>query len=250
MSEALALETPLTEAPDVETSSEAYARRFAGPVGEYFLAVQAETVLCPPGWFPRARVLDVGGGHAQLAPPLAARGYQVTVAGSSEACRARLDRLPGLSPSSACDLERLPFPDRAFDVVLAFRLLTHLDGWREQARGAVPGGGPGGDRRLPRHAELQPPLRLPVLLEEGGGGEHAHVPLPSRRARCRRSWPATVSAGRWSAASSSCPWWRIAPSAGRGARAGRSGRARLLGLTRRLGSPVILRMERLEETAA
>ena len=30
-------------APDVETASEGYARRFAGEVGRYFLAVQAET---------------------------------------------------------------------------------------------------------------------------------------------------------------------------------------------------------------
>src|SRR5437588_73592 len=41
----LALEAPPRQAPDVETSSEGYARRFAGPVGEYFLAVQAAAVL-------------------------------------------------------------------------------------------------------------------------------------------------------------------------------------------------------------
>ncbi|MBW8875463.1 MAG: methyltransferase domain-containing protein [Acidobacteria bacterium] len=125
---------PAPEPPDVETSSEGYARRFAGPVGEYFLAVQAAAVLELLAPWPGARVLDVGGGHAQLAPPLVARGFDVTVAGSAEVCRQRLDRaLPrGSFAFLASDLERLPFPDCAFDVVLSFRLLTHLDGWRRQ----------------------------------------------------------------------------------------------------------------------
>ena len=121
------------EAPDVETSSEDYARRFAGEVGEYFLAIQAETVLDLLAPWPRARVLEVGGGHAQLAAPLAEHGFQVTVTGSAEVCRERLDRSlpPGSFAFEVCDVRRLPFPDRSFDVVLAVRLLTHLEGWRE-----------------------------------------------------------------------------------------------------------------------
>ena len=130
----LALEAPPRQAPDVETSSEDYARRFAGPVGEYFLAVQAAAVLELLAPWPGARVLDVGGGHAQLAPPLVARGFDVTVAGSAGVCRQRLERaLPrGSFAFLASDLARLPFPDGAFEVVLAFRLLTHLDDWRRQ----------------------------------------------------------------------------------------------------------------------
>jgi SAM-dependent methyltransferase len=121
------------EAPDVETASEGYARRFAGEVGEYFLDVQAETVVDLLVPWPRARVLEVGGGHAQLAGPLIERGFQVTVTGSGEVCRERLDRSlpPGSFDFRVCDAARLPFPDRSFDVVLAVRLLTHLDGWRE-----------------------------------------------------------------------------------------------------------------------
>ena len=64
------------ERADVETSSEGYARRFAGPVGRYFLKVQEEITLRLLAPWPRARVLDVGGGHAQLAPPLVAQGHQ------------------------------------------------------------------------------------------------------------------------------------------------------------------------------
>jgi SAM-dependent methyltransferase len=122
------------ETPDVETSSEAYAGRFAGEVGRWFLHVQSEAILDLLSPWKGARVLDVGGGHAQLAPPLIERGFRVTVAGSEEVCRARLDRtLPaGSFEFRACDLLALPFPDRSFDVVVSIRLLTHLDRWREQ----------------------------------------------------------------------------------------------------------------------
>ena len=121
------------ERVDVETSSEGYARRFVGPVGEYFLETQAAILLEMLAPFPGARVLDVGGGHAQLAGPLLERGFEVTVPGSEEVCRARLDRLlpPGSFEFRACDLLNLPFPDRSFDVVIAFRLLAHVPRWRE-----------------------------------------------------------------------------------------------------------------------
>lgn len=123
----------IPETADVETSSEDYARRFAGPVGRYFLKTQEDAVLRLLAPWPRARVLDVGGGHAQLAPPLVACGHAVTVACSRAVCRERLDReLPaGTFELRVCDLLDLPFPDRSFDVVLAFRLLAHVPRWRE-----------------------------------------------------------------------------------------------------------------------
>ena len=65
--------------PDVETSSEDYARRFAGGVGAWFVEAQARITLELLAPWPRARVLDVGGGHAQLTGPLVEAGYDVTV---------------------------------------------------------------------------------------------------------------------------------------------------------------------------
>lgn len=133
----VALQPPAAEIPvetaDVETSSEEYASRFAGAVGRFFLKTQEDATLRLLAPWPRARVLDVGGGHAQLAPSLAARGHAVTVVGSREVCRERLDREmpPGTFEFQACDLLDLPFPDRSFDVVLAFRLLAHVPRWRE-----------------------------------------------------------------------------------------------------------------------
>lgn len=118
---------------DIETSSEGYARRFSGEAGRYLLEVQTAVALELLAPFPGARVLDVGGGHGQLAAPLIDRGFDVTVAGSDEVCRRRLDDLlpRGSFAFRACDLLRLPFPDRSFDVVLAFRLIAHAPRWRE-----------------------------------------------------------------------------------------------------------------------
>ena len=48
------------EDADVVTSSAAYARRFAGPVGSWFLEVQARITLELLRAWPRASVLDVG----------------------------------------------------------------------------------------------------------------------------------------------------------------------------------------------
>ena len=232
--------------PDIETSSEDYARRFTGEVGEYFLAVQTAAVLEMLAPWPGARVLDVGGGHAQLAPPLMAQGFEVTVTGSAEVCRQRLDRAlsPGSFAFQVCALDRLPFADRSFDVALAFRLLTHLDGWREQvaelcrvAARAVIVDYPdtrsfnrlyaplfnwkkaveGNTRTFHSFA----PGEVPAELERHGFGRPVErrqffLPMVVHRAVGRAGISRTAE--RVSAA---------------------------LGLTRRLGSPVILRMERL-----
>jgi SAM-dependent methyltransferase len=121
------------ESADIETSSENYARRFAGRVGEYFLEIQSRAVLDLLTPWPGSRLLEVGGGHAQVAVPLVRHGYHLTVSGSDERCRARLDRLlpPGSFDFRCCDMLNLPFPDRHFEVVLAFRLLPHVERWSD-----------------------------------------------------------------------------------------------------------------------
>jgi SAM-dependent methyltransferase len=123
----------MTEDADVETSSDDYARRFAGPVGAFLLETQARLTLDLLRPWPAARVLDVGGGHGQLVGPLTDAGHAVTVYGSSPACAHRLRAWtdPGRARFVAGDLLRTPFPDRAFDVVLSYRLLPHVKAWRE-----------------------------------------------------------------------------------------------------------------------
>lgn len=121
------------ETADIETATADYAGRFSGPAGEYFLTRQTAITLGLLHHLPGAKVLDVGGGHGQLAEPLVQRGYAVTVTGSDDSCRARLDQrlAPGSFSYQICDSLALPFADRSFDVVMAFRLLPHVTRWRQ-----------------------------------------------------------------------------------------------------------------------
>ena len=122
----------LTETADIETASDDYASRFAGPVGEYFLDVQAQLTLEMLRDLPGASVLDVGGGHAQLTMPLVQNSFDVTVTGSADICRDRLDKYceKGSFKYITCDCLNLPFEDNEFDVVMAFRLLPHAKEWQ------------------------------------------------------------------------------------------------------------------------
>ena len=119
-------------AADVETSSAGYARRFAGPVGDYFLEVQARTTLELLAPWPAASLLDVGGGHGQVTGPLVEHGYAPTVIGSTRVCGDRIAAWVerGQARFEAGDLLALPVPDRAFDVCLCDRLLPHLARWQ------------------------------------------------------------------------------------------------------------------------
>lgn len=120
------------EDADIGTSSDDYARRFTGGVGRWFVATQTRITLgllqaLPAG----ASILDVGGGHGQIAPPLIEAGYEVTVVGSDPVCAARLEPWieQGRCRFEAVNLRALPFPDRSFDAVVCLRLLPHSVSW-------------------------------------------------------------------------------------------------------------------------
>lgn len=127
----------LAEDADMDTSSEDYARRFTGAVGRWFVETQARITLKVLGALPMgASILDVGGGHAQIAPPLIDAGYEVTVVGSDPVCSARLQ--PWISTGrcrfEVADLRALRFPDASFDAVVCFRLLPHSVSWKNLIR--------------------------------------------------------------------------------------------------------------------
>jgi ubiquinone/menaquinone biosynthesis C-methylase UbiE len=122
----------LAEDADIETSSDDYARRFSGGVGRWFLETQSRLTLkllreLPVG----ASILDVGGGHAQIAPSLIEAGYDVTVVGSDPICAARLEpwTAGGRCRFEVADLRSFPYPDRSFDAVVCLRLLPHSVSW-------------------------------------------------------------------------------------------------------------------------
>jgi 2-polyprenyl-3-methyl-5-hydroxy-6-metoxy-1,4-benzoquinol methylase len=120
-----------TEDADVETSSAAYARRFSGAVGAFFLETQARATLDLLAPFAGASVLEVGGGHGQLAGHVAGAGHALTVFGSDPSCIERVKPLvdAGRVRFESGELLALPHADRAFDVVMAFRLLPHVRRW-------------------------------------------------------------------------------------------------------------------------
>lgn len=119
------------ETADIETSSDDYATRFAGAVGEWFLQVQENATLRLLAGMPGARVLDVGGGHGQITEPLVRAGYDVTVQGSDEVCKARIASLvdDGSVRFDVANILDLPYPDQSFDVVISYRLLPHVEQW-------------------------------------------------------------------------------------------------------------------------
>jgi len=136
----------LSEPPDIETASDDYARRFAGPAGEWMLKVQENIVLDFLRNTGITTILDVGGGHGQLAAPLCRQGYAVTVAGSADACGRTVARMAemGMCRFQVADLLQLPYPAQSFDAVICFRLVTHCARWEQLlselcrvARGAV-----------------------------------------------------------------------------------------------------------------
>ncbi len=120
------------ESADLETASDDYASRFGGEVGAWFLEVQSRTILgllrgCPAN----ATILDVGGGHAQVAPALVQAGYQVVVVGSGPSSGVRLQSWldSGRCRFEVANLNALPYDDRAFDAVVCVRLLPHSVDW-------------------------------------------------------------------------------------------------------------------------
>ena len=124
-------QTRTVEPADIETASEGYAARFSGSIGRWMLKRQSDIVLDLLAAQQDDSILDVGGGHAQLARPLVEAGYAVTVHGSAPECSANIQ---DLVERDACrfvcsPMLQLPCENQSVDTVLCFRLLTHCDEW-------------------------------------------------------------------------------------------------------------------------
>ena len=129
----LAASAARRECPDIETSSDDYARRFAGAAGEYFLDVQARGFEYLMHGLSSSKVLDVGGGHGQLVASFLRCNCDHTIFGSEDSTHTRIRTRfadAGIEYATG-DLLHLPYPDRSFDVVVAVRLVSHIEAWRE-----------------------------------------------------------------------------------------------------------------------
>lgn len=120
------------ETADIETASDDYATRFAGSVGAWFLKVQEAATLDLLKPYPGASVLDVGGGHGQTTAALVRAGYKLTVTGSAPVCATRIQPFiaAGQVRFDVVDNLHLPYPDQSCDIVLSYRLLPHVDQWQ------------------------------------------------------------------------------------------------------------------------
>ena len=136
--------SPFPETADIETSNDDYATRFAGKVGAWMLSVQTKLTrrllaptlnsqLSTSSSSSKPSLLDVGGGHGQLAHPFADDGWDITVLGSAPSCEKRISDLTetGKCKFVVGNVVELPFPDKSFDAVICFRLLTHCDRYEQ-----------------------------------------------------------------------------------------------------------------------
>ena len=117
------------ETPDIETASKSYESRFAGTAGRYLLEEQDAAISAALSGWRGGTVLDVGGGHGQLTPLLRTLASNVLVFGSDSRSLERVRRdFPDCATATG-DLLALPFAAGAFDVVVAVRLLPHVQNW-------------------------------------------------------------------------------------------------------------------------
>lgn len=117
----------MRETPDIDSSTDDYATRFSGPTGAYLLNVQNEMISRMLSPWRGGRILDVGGGHAQLCGPLLNMGYSVTVLGSDQSCFERVRKLFGNRVECVeGDLLDPPFGPQTFDAIVSIRMLAHL----------------------------------------------------------------------------------------------------------------------------
>jgi len=124
-----------TEDADLHASSDEYARRFSDDAGQWMLSVQEQMTLSLLD-HDAVTILDVGGGHGQIAVPLMNAHRNVTVLGSAPACAQRLDPFiqNGVISFKVGNLIEIPFADKSFDTVVCFRLLSHCTQWRQLIR--------------------------------------------------------------------------------------------------------------------
>lgn len=125
-----------SQAPDVETASHKYKKRFASKTGQWFLKQQLNFLLSMISPWPSASILDVGGGHGQYTKQLIDNGYSISVMGSSTDANTQIRELisDGQCQFSVGNFNALPFADNSFDIVISFRLMTHLEEWEDLIR--------------------------------------------------------------------------------------------------------------------
>ena len=128
----VSVQNTFPETADIDSSTDAFAARFAVPFVDWPLRIQLDATLKMLKAYPNASILDVGGGHGQLTAGLLAAGHSVTVVGSDESCKHRIEDLvnTGQCQFEVANVLDLPYEDNAFDVVISYRFLAHVEQWQ------------------------------------------------------------------------------------------------------------------------
>ena len=116
------------DCPDIHSSTDDYATRFRGTVGQWFLEVQETGTRKLLSGKTSLNILDVGGGHGQNIEGLLRAGHKLTVQGSDSSCKKRIQNYINDSRIQFVEspLTKLPFPDQTFDAVISYRMITHV----------------------------------------------------------------------------------------------------------------------------
>lgn len=120
------------ETPDIHSSSPTYATRFSGGAGRWFLDIQNRATTALLGGQIFDSVVDVGGAHCQNLPILLRNCREVTVVGSDVFSPDLLR--PFLQENrvsfKSAPLTQTGLADKSFGLVLSYRILTHMHDWK------------------------------------------------------------------------------------------------------------------------
>jgi len=126
---------------DIETSTYEYATRFSGPVGEWLLEVQAQLLReafrhSMRGHQGIVRILDVGGGHLQIArafrDEILSGAVHYCIQGSDDSTKMQWNtsEFREKVQYEVGDLFEMAIPPGSFNAVFCIRLLPHYPEWR------------------------------------------------------------------------------------------------------------------------